>query len=279
VPKSSESYNLYIERPDLAKEWHPTKNGGLGPRDVTPGSGRKVWWLCENGHWWLASVRDRVRGRQCTFCQGLKNKGEQRMADVRPELLKEWHPSRNTDLKAKDVYTHHHDRVWWICAQGHEWEATIRHRLTGRACPFCDSPSPPISSLKDSELTRAPKPAADRGQIQVNTRLTALKEAAAQPVGGPELRRGSRYQRSAVVMIEKWRSGILGYAELQNFSASGMMLRSDFSVRPGELIRVRLDQPLPSSDSNLVTGRVIWCRNLEVQEEESSPFGIGLCLV
>jgi hypothetical protein len=209
----------------------------------------------------------------------LKNQGEQRMADVRPELLKEWHPSRNTDLKAKDVYTHHQDKVWWICAQGHEWEATIRHRLTGRACPFCNSPSPPISSLKDSELTSLPKPAADRGQIQVNTRLTALQEAAAQPVGGTELRRGSRYQRSAVVMIEKWRSDILGYAELQNFSASGMMLRSDFSVRPGELIRVRLDQPLPSSDSNLVTGKVIWCRNLEAGDEDASPFGIGLSLM
>jgi hypothetical protein len=42
---------------------------------------------------------------------------------------------------------------------------------------------------------------------------------------------------------------------------------------------VRLDRPLPSSDSNLVTARVIWCRNLETPEEEESPFGIGLSLV
>ena len=279
MPKSSESYNLYVMRPDLAKEWHPTKNGGLGPRDVTPGSGRKVWWLCENGHWWQASVRDRVRGRQCTFCQGLKNQGEQRMADVRPELLKEWHPSRNTDLKARDVYTHHANKVWWICALGHEWEATIRQRLSGKPCPFCGSLNPSIPSLKDSKLGRVPETATDRGPFQANARLTALQEAAVSPFKGTELRKGKRYQRSAVVMIEKWRAGILGYAELQNFSASGMMLRSDFSVRPGELLRVRLDQPLPSSNSNLVTARVIWCRDLEVQEEESSPFGIGLCLV
>ncbi|HSN23256.1 MAG TPA: zinc-ribbon domain-containing protein, partial [Methylomicrobium sp.] len=61
MPKLTESYNLYVLRPDLAKEWHPTKNGNLGPKDVTPGSAKKIWWLCEKGHWWQASVRCRTR--------------------------------------------------------------------------------------------------------------------------------------------------------------------------------------------------------------------------
>ena len=30
--------------PDLAKQWHPTKNGDLKPMDVTYGSKKKVWW-------------------------------------------------------------------------------------------------------------------------------------------------------------------------------------------------------------------------------------------
>ena len=51
----SESYSLHVLRPDLAKEWHPTKNGSLSPKDVTPESQMEVWWLCENGHWWQAS--------------------------------------------------------------------------------------------------------------------------------------------------------------------------------------------------------------------------------
>ena len=38
MPKASETYNLLTLRPDLAREWHPTKNGTLGPKDVTPGS-------------------------------------------------------------------------------------------------------------------------------------------------------------------------------------------------------------------------------------------------
>ena len=30
--------------PHLVKEWHPTKNGDLTPKDVTYGSNKKVWW-------------------------------------------------------------------------------------------------------------------------------------------------------------------------------------------------------------------------------------------
>ena len=30
--------------PEIAKEWHPTKNGDLQPEDVAPKSGKKVWW-------------------------------------------------------------------------------------------------------------------------------------------------------------------------------------------------------------------------------------------
>ena len=34
--------------PEIAKEWHPTKNGKLKPSEFTYGSSRKVWWLCKN---------------------------------------------------------------------------------------------------------------------------------------------------------------------------------------------------------------------------------------
>ena len=144
MPKLSENYNLYVLRPDLAKEWHPTRNGGLGPRDVTPGSSRKVWWLCEKGHWWLASVRDRARGMKCTFCRELQSQDDQRMADAKPDLLREWHPTRNPNLKAREVSVNHPDKLWWICEQGHEWQATARARLAGKGCPVCNNLAAPV---------------------------------------------------------------------------------------------------------------------------------------
>jgi hypothetical protein len=279
VPKTSESYNLYVLRPDLAKEWHPTKNGGVGPRDVTPGSRKKAWWLCDKGHWWMASVRDRVRGMKCTFCRELKGQDDQRMVDTRPELLREWHPSRNPNLRARDVFTNHPDKVWWICELGHEWEATVRLRLTGKGCPVCNNLSTPVSLPKNSMARLAGSPPEHRQPSNVQPRIAAFRETASSPLSGTELRRGRRYERPTVVMIEKARSGILGYAELHNFSAGGMMLRSEFTLNPGEIITVKLDAPLHSSTSTTMTGKVIWCRNMEMEDEEASPFGIGLSLI
>jgi len=54
--------------PELAKEWHPEKNGNLKPTDVSKKNGKKVWWQCRYGHEWLASVHDRADGTGCPFC-------------------------------------------------------------------------------------------------------------------------------------------------------------------------------------------------------------------
>ena len=88
-----------------------------------------------------------------------------------------------------------------------------------------------------------------------------------------------RYQRSETVMIGKPGEEILGYAQLNNFSAEGMMLRFDFAIRPGEFIEIRFDKPLHSSVSKIMTTRVVWCRDLEAQDETDSRLGIGVHLV
>lgn len=60
---------LQAVEPTLAEEWHPVKNGSLTPMDVTPGSGKKVWWLCSRrGHEWRETVNHRSHGRDCPYC-------------------------------------------------------------------------------------------------------------------------------------------------------------------------------------------------------------------
>ena len=51
-------------RPDLARQWHPTENGALTPRHVSPGSARNIWWKCPKGvdHVWQATVYSRAIG-------------------------------------------------------------------------------------------------------------------------------------------------------------------------------------------------------------------------
>ena len=53
--------DLATLNPALAKEWHPTENGNLKPEDVTPGSGKEVWWLCPEGHPYLMEVNQRAK--------------------------------------------------------------------------------------------------------------------------------------------------------------------------------------------------------------------------
>ena len=67
--QTSRFYNLIAVNPLLAREWHPTKNLPLSPYNVTPNSGKKVWWQCLERHEWQASINNRARGRGCPYCR------------------------------------------------------------------------------------------------------------------------------------------------------------------------------------------------------------------
>lgn len=65
-------YNdLATTHPELAKEWHPTLNGKLTPRDITAGSGKKIFWLCQSGHTFKATPLHRSGSNPtgCPICQ------------------------------------------------------------------------------------------------------------------------------------------------------------------------------------------------------------------
>ena len=132
--------DLATKCPDLAAEWHPTKNGDLKPEDVTYGSGKKVWWLGSCGHEWEAAINNRVKGYGCPYCSNrILMKGFNDLASVRPDLAAEWHPTKNGDLKSCDVLPGSPKKVWWLGSCGHEWEAAINRRAAGRGCLYCSS--------------------------------------------------------------------------------------------------------------------------------------------
>lgn len=53
--------------PDIAAEWHPTKNA-IPASNVAPKSNKKAWWLCAKGHEWESSPNSRARGAGCPIC-------------------------------------------------------------------------------------------------------------------------------------------------------------------------------------------------------------------
>ena len=112
MPRANPNYNLYVLKPNLVKEWHPTKNGNLKPSDVTPGSGKKVWWICETGHEWQAVIYSRNRGSGCRLCNHHTKTDYNRLALSIQHLIKEWHPTKNSDLKPRDLPSGYAQKVY-----------------------------------------------------------------------------------------------------------------------------------------------------------------------
>jgi hypothetical protein len=131
--------------PKLAREWHPTKNGTLTPRDVTRGSTRRVWWRCAKDamHVWQSSVGGRggASGYGCPFCAGVRVTPTTSLAALHPEIAKSWHPTKNGSLTPKDVKSHTDQPIWWTCILGHVWQRSPARQLRHGACPFCSGHS------------------------------------------------------------------------------------------------------------------------------------------
>jgi hypothetical protein len=123
--------------PELAAQWHPTRNGDVGAADVRPKSSKRVWWQCSAGHEWEAVISGRSNGLGCPYCSGKRVGYGNSLADLDPVLSAEWHPTRNGDLKPSAVRPKSNKRVWWLCGRGHEWAAVIESRSNGRGCPRC----------------------------------------------------------------------------------------------------------------------------------------------
>lgn len=68
-----------------------------------------------------------------------------------PELLCEWNYEKN-NIKPADISIWSKDKVWWKCALGHEWLASMNNRQKKVGCPYC-SGKLPIVGISDLETT------------------------------------------------------------------------------------------------------------------------------
>jgi len=137
MAKLTNSYNLEKINPKLAKEWHPMKNGNLTPKDFTPSSGQKVWWICDKKHEWSAKIDSRAHGTGCPYCAGQSICRDNCLQTKNPKLSKEWNLTKNGNLTPNDITPGCSKKVWWKCKNGHEWQAIVRSRVKGAGCPFC----------------------------------------------------------------------------------------------------------------------------------------------
>jgi len=130
--------SILFSNPKLASQWNYEKNENLKPEHFAANSNKKVWWKCEKGHEWQATIDNRNNGNGCPYCSGrFAVKGENDLQTVNPILAKEWNYEKNGNLKPEDFKANSGKKVWWKCSLGHEWQATIDHRNNGSGCPIC----------------------------------------------------------------------------------------------------------------------------------------------
>jgi len=134
---------LATKNPELAKEWHSTKNGDLTPYDVTCGNDSlDIWWQCSENqeHKWQANIHARYTNKSgCPYCSGRLPTKENNLLVINPELCKEWDYVKN-DKKPEEYCPNANQYVWWKCLKcNHNWYAIISSRNgAGRGCPQCN---------------------------------------------------------------------------------------------------------------------------------------------
>ena len=133
--------DLLSVNPRLAQQWDCESNGDLSPQSISPYSNKKVWWICEKGHKWQATVGSRNQGSMCPYCSGRKPvAGENDLATVNPTIASQWDYLSNAPLSPCDVTQGSDISAWWVCDKGHRYKSVVGKR-TGRGdgCPLCSN--------------------------------------------------------------------------------------------------------------------------------------------
>jgi hypothetical protein len=133
---------LATKNPELAKEWHPTKNSDLTPFDVTANSGIVIWWKCSKNekHEWTSVIANRNKGRMCPYCEGKLPSEDYNLLVCNPILCEEWDYNKN-NKKPEEYCPNSNKYAWWKCKEcGNEWSTPIQRRNSGQksGCPECN---------------------------------------------------------------------------------------------------------------------------------------------
>lgn len=110
------SKNGCLDDEQLLLDWDYSKNE-KGPNEYTKQTNTYVYWKCHIcGYEWKAKINIRSNGHGCPCCSNrVLVKGVNDLLAKNPRLAKEWHPTKNGDLKPSDVFSSAKLKVWWVC--------------------------------------------------------------------------------------------------------------------------------------------------------------------
>jgi hypothetical protein len=195
--------------------------------------------------------------------------------ELKPELVKEWHPSANGNLTPRKVNINYLKPVWWICNRSHEWEATVKSRIKGMGCPVCrkDWAENRPQAEKDKPLQSRE---VDSGKITSKESKIVFESVFSDTYSGQDYRKSGRFKSKGTAIIEIPATGHWFYAQMKNFSAGGMYFETEAAIKPKTTIKIKFDKPLFLSKQKNYTSTVRWCKALDDDSRVISSFGLGV---
>lgn len=124
--------------PEIASQWHPTRNGKYTPDNVVWNSKRNVWWHADCcGHEWQERVvdRDKYQRLRCPMCRTILGS----LAWHDPGLAAEWSPNNPITPWQVRPYSNTDFVPEWVCSinSDHVWKMPLSSRMNGAECPEC----------------------------------------------------------------------------------------------------------------------------------------------
>lgn len=138
--------NLVIKHPDLVIEWFDDRS----PHNYSSSSHVKVKWKCKVCQYiWQACIYNRTGPNQsgCPQCKHFDP--TKTLETLHPHLLSNWHPTKNIK-EMRHYMAASHEKVWWICNEGHEFVSTISNiTYLDHWCPYCSGRLPSDTNRLD----------------------------------------------------------------------------------------------------------------------------------
>ena len=149
--------NSLAKNKKAMKYYDYEKNLGVKPEYITRSSGKTLWWKCEKGHSFQATVHSVDQGIYCPICRaeyakkgGLIPLDDNYLKTLKfsdniksflyefPDVAKEWDYDKNYPVRPENIVSHSQKKFWWKCAKcGYEWKAPPLVRAKGRGCKKC----------------------------------------------------------------------------------------------------------------------------------------------
>lgn len=149
--------NLAQSYPWLLTEWDSEKNSHLQPHLLSPGSHKKVWWKCKQGHSWQTPLYSRTKKDPsgCPECVQQSIIDNNNLCNTQSKwLLHRWDYNKNV-LSPEYYSAGSTKKVYWKCSNGHSWQEAI-NVMAKRVPSYCPSCSKDRSIKKNNKKENRP---------------------------------------------------------------------------------------------------------------------------